>query len=338
MKKYLQIISLIMIFCMVTLYGCSSSGNMSMKSSDYSYNYAAERMEEAEYGGYYDSYDYDALAPATAAAWDGGYNNEVLYEMETLSAQLPAGRKIIRDANLSIQADSVEEAYAGILASMNFLGGYEFKRDMSGEGKSAYLRATVKIPAAKLDEFLSSAKGVGKVLNSHITSSDITDEYYDSETRLKTLEKTLEKYYEFLENATKIDDQLRISNQISDITYQIESLKGRMRKWDSLVEYSTVDLYISATPEPYVEEREIKWNSLSFEDVKYLATSGLVGITSAIVSMFQWILIIFIALSPIVIPLVIIIIVILKVTKKRRNKKLIEKNKENENVDNNIQT
>lgn len=327
MKKYLRVISFgtALIF-MLMFYSCGSSKDInteSVKNSTAQNNVAYE----ADYDMKYEEME--------EAVLEKNYLDEggSAYEMQTVSStssQLPANRKIIRDANISIEADSVEEAYNKLLTNMSALGGYEANRNMSGEEKTAYLNATIKIPADNLDEFLSAAKSVGKVLNSYITSSDITDQYFDSQTRLTTLEKTLIKYYEFLDGATKISDQLEISRQISDITYQIESLKGRLRQWDSLVEYSTVEIYINCTPEPYVETREITWNSLSLDDVKYLATRGIVGISSAIVSTVQWFLIVVISLSPIIIPFGILIFIIVKI--KRKKKKDREKEKKQQDT------
>ena len=337
MKKYLRMILAVFVLLglflfMFTLYSCGSSKNSAMDKSSMpmaeaqNYDYLSEA--EAEQG----NYDYDLsmsadISNAVSEEWDEEGALEYSAGNTTapgtaVSSQMPADRKIIRDAYLSLEADSVEEAYNALLANMSSLGGYESSRDMSGRDRSTYIDATIKIPAARLDEFLSTAKGVGRVLSSSITSSDITDQYFDSQTRLTTLEKTLAKYYEFLDGATRITDQLEISRQISEITYEIESLKGRMRKWDSLVEYSTVSIYIRCTPETYIEQREISWNSLSFDDVKYLAANGFVSISSAIVSAIQWLFIAIITLSPLIVPITIIIIVVVRINIKRRKERL----------------
>lgn len=338
MKKHLSIIFLIaflivmLILIMLVTYSCSSSDKSSATEMMDRQEMAYELAEKNN--SYYDGGAYEPEAVGAIEA--DYYDYQAPAQMQSVSSVLPADRKIIRDASLSLQADSVEETYNKILVLMSDLGGYESSRDMSGEGKSTYIRATIKIPAGNLDLFLNDAKGTGKLISSYISSSDITDEYFDSQTRLTTLEKTLEKYYEFLDNATKISDQLEISNQISDITYQIESLKGRLRKWDSLVEYSTVSIYVSATPEIIVETREIKWNSLSFDDVKYLAASGLVRFAGAIVSMLQWVLIIAVTLSPVAVPMaVVIVILVMRSRKKKRQMQLLkDKEKEKEkNID-----
>ena len=324
MKKNFRIISLFAVLTFTSIsifYGCSSNYSSDNAVPEMAYNMGGNLLYD--YAENDMEYDRDfSLRVGELAEEAGNYYDGGIYETETerISSQLPAGRKIIRDASLSIEAESVEIAYNRLLAAMATLGGYESRRDMSGEDRYAYISATIKIPATGLDEFLTSAKSVGKVLYSYITSSDITDAYFDSQTRLTTLEKTLEKYYEFLDNATRIDDQLRISREIGDITYQIENLKGRIRQWDALVEYSTVEIYINSIPEPYVKPREISWNSLSFDDVKYLATSGLVSVTSVIVGIFQWLLIAAIALSPIIIPLgVIILIIVFRIKKKKKD-------------------
>jgi len=325
MKKYknmLGLVSLALIFT-VLLNGCSSNGGIYTKSADSAnYNYAEESPYYDEYlyekaGG---DYDYEVGAvPEYANKVDSG--NSVYREYDMLSENsnnLPTDRKIIRDARIVMEVDEVEKSFDEIIVILNGFGGYEASSDMRTSIPN--VNATLKIPANKLDAFLAELKNIGEVITSNITSSDVSDQYFDAEIRLETLEKTLEKYYEYLATSADIESQLSITYQISNITYDIEQLKGSLRRWNSLIEYSTVNIELYKTYEPPEPVREINWNSLSLDDMGWYISSGFLSVCNTIFSILQWIVIIIATISPIIVPLFILILILVLYVK-RKNKK-----------------
>jgi len=294
----------------------------------------------AAYDYSYDVYESDyAAAKSLGMAYPDGEIFEFLAESGDSNSNLPANRKIIRDADITMEVEEVEQSYDNILALLGSFGGYEATRSMSNNSYGyPVANATLKIPAGKLDAFLAELKKEGEVISSYISSDDISDKYFDSTIRLETLEKELEKYYEFLENAKDVEEQLQVSRSISDITYQIEQLKGSIRRWDSLVDYSTVKINLYRKYEAPVEPREIKWDSLSVEDMGWFISSGFLSVINAIFSMFQWILIIIAVISPILIPGLIVLFVLLhrhKKKKKQRQEMQMNNNSPVENITDN---
>ncbi|MCL2159444.1 MAG: DUF4349 domain-containing protein, partial [Oscillospiraceae bacterium] len=265
---------------------------------------SANRAEyaTAEAGAFYeyDMYDAESSYLYSSAPAEGGGTMSMNMTME--GSNLPAERKIIRDADITAESDDVGGAYDAVLALLSGLGGYESGRNMYTNSYGyPIVSATLKIPAGKLDAFLAEIADKCEVKSSNISSSDITDQYFDAQIRLDTLEKTLENYYRYLENAESVEVQLEVTRYINDVTYQIEQLKGSLRRWDSLVDYSTVTLSlypINAAPE---EPREIKWDSLSLSDMGWFISSGFLSVCNAIFSVLQWLLISIAAISPILI-------------------------------------
>ena len=321
--KNLFILFTLGLMCAVLLAGCSSAKGISGNSmADMNYgidavnaNYADEsyEMEKPSLGSFDGkmSYSYDLLAA----------------DSPSTPSNLPADRKIIRDANVTMEVAKVEESFERILAQVARFGGYEASRDMySNYDRNPTVYAVFKIPAGKLDNFLSELKNEGDIINSSISSSDITDQYYDSKTRLTTLEKTLDKYYEFLDNAKDVEEQLAVTNYIDRTTYEIEQLKGSLKRWDSLVDYSTVSLNLYKIYEAPVPERMIEWSSLSIDDMGWLITSGFVRVCNAIFSIIQWILIAFAVISPVLIPIAVFIYFMIRYHNKKKKQARIIKN------------
>jgi len=345
-SKLFVLCSVILIFT-ILLASCGNSGagydSMYLKSkSDNGGNYYEAEM-------YYDNADYDyggyVYEMDSPPADESGYTFAKLAESSdggSTVSTLPADRKIIRDAYVIMEVENVEKSYDNIYALMSNLGGYEAKREMQSDSSRYYdsrgysstpiVSATLKIPAGKLDAFLAGLKGEGEVITSNISSADITDQYFDTQTRLETLNQTLENYRRFLENAVDVDEQLRVTRYINDITAEIEQLKGSIKRWDSLVEYSTVTLqlyrpYEAPIPEP--EVREINWDSLTLDDMGWYISSGFLGVCNTIFSVLQWIAISIIVISPIAVPIAVILFVWLYVSKKNKKKREQEQNNNN---------
>ena len=256
-----------------------------------------------------------------AAPGDGYYTSENYYsntgtsDSETAQESI---RKIVKNLQLDIEVKDVEKAYEDILKNVTELCGYEFERNMTLSGEYRVLDAVLKIPSEKLSKFSNEAEKAGNVVNNILRSEDITEQYFDAKIRIETLEKTLEKYYDFLKDAKNITEQLEITKKISDLTNEIETLKGRMNKWNNQVEYSTVNLYLRQDDDPVSIKKEIQWNSVSLDDMWYLIKKGFIGVTSFIISALQWILIVVLSISVLLIPIAILLFIIWR--KKRKNK------------------
>ena len=105
---------------------------------------------------------------------------------------------------------------------------------------------------------------------------------------------------------------------------EIESLKGKLKLWDSQLSESTVALNIRQENDPVQVRKEVNWNALSLDDMSYLMTSGLKSVVNFLTGAGQWLLIILVAAAPIWIPLLIIIILLVRRSRKRRKQKAIE--------------
>jgi len=70
------------------------------------------------------------------------------------------------------------------------------------------------------------------------------------------LEEEQERLLELLENAETIEDIITIEGRLSEVKYQLESMKSQLRTFDNKVTYSTVHIYIDEVKEltPVVEQ------------------------------------------------------------------------------------
>ncbi|HQB32383.1 MAG TPA: DUF4349 domain-containing protein [Erysipelotrichaceae bacterium] len=231
---------------------------------------------------------------------EGGYNSNV--SDKTTKPPVNNDLKLIKNGTATIKTKNVDNSYQNILNLVKEFDGYQ--TDISRNEGSNYttIRVEFKIPAENLDAYLDKLDKSEDVKYLNITTKDITSEYYDSDIRLKQLEKELAKYQEFFDKAANVEEMLRIQYEINRTTTDIEILKGQFKLWDSLIAYSTVTLEISEYDDVIQTSEEIKFTALSFEDFLYYMKSGIVRSFSGLVYVIQYAIIIAVASLPVLLP------------------------------------
>ena len=156
--------------------------------------------------------------------------------------------KIIVTGSLDMETKDLEELLEVVTEKIRESEGYVQKSNTSKsyDGRRYYY-ATIRIPSEKYDSFISSLKGSGNVTNYSYRTEDVTSDYYDIETRLTTLEAEHDKVLKFYDKAETIDELMSIEQRLTDIQYEMDSLKLRIENYDLLTSYSTLELNITET-------------------------------------------------------------------------------------------
>ena len=294
MKKNFSIICLFMLFLILTLTACGAN-----KSPD---TLNKETFTETERNDFEGVYSYDA----------NGTSNQVS-PSEIVSSTYE--RKVIQTVSFEIMAKDPEISYSEIVKYCLNSNGYEFSYVASGYQDSYHVKAVIKLPPNEVSRFTAFLKENYLVTSSQLESVDITDSYYDTETRLTTKRQVLLQYYDLLKKAKGMEEILSVQNIIDGITEEIEALEGRLKVMKSQTDMSTIELVIHQIYEPVVTKKEIKWNTLSFEDMGYLIKKGFFSISNTIVSLLQWLIVIIIGYSPLWIIGGLVLFTLLKLTK-----------------------
>ncbi|MDR1736171.1 MAG: DUF4349 domain-containing protein, partial [Oscillospiraceae bacterium] len=221
-----------------------------------------------------------------------GTADQVSFEATSGSGASQAERKIIREASLDIECDDARSVYGQLSDYAGTLGGHEFSYDIQNFDTYAVINAVLKVPPERLGDVVARAEELGKVINSRMGSEDITNEYYDTETRLESKRQSLQRYYALLEKADSLDGVAEIMRIIDGITEDIEAAEGSLKLMNELAGMATVTLYIRQENDPVKIEKEINWSALSLSDIGTIVGNGLTALTSGIVTFFEWVLIV----------------------------------------------
>lgn|GEM_PF-1214100 len=214
----------------------------------------SQRKEMAAPSGATDAYYYDGAAMEDAAAAEheeaAAGNNSTAGSDAGPNAYQSAEVKLIRRASLRLETTEFDAAVAGLEDLVNTLGGYlEDSSVNQGNYGSSYRSAsyTVRIPSKKYSDFLNRISDDKRchLVNKSESTEDVGQQYFDTETRLKTLRTKLDRLQTLLQKAEKMEDIISLEDAISDTEYQIDRYSSTLKRYDSLIGYSTFSISIS---------------------------------------------------------------------------------------------
>lgn len=232
MKKIVSFLLALMLA--LSLAACSaksaSSDSASMASDSYDFNGA--ELPDAKYDD--------------TASDDGAWNGQ---EVSSAGADLAErGVKMVYTASIEMQTLEFDQAAQDIASLVESMGGYFEQKNFSNYS-SSYRHAsyTVRVPAEQFTDFCTQVGTLCHVTWQSDTAENISERYYDTQSRLETAQIKLERLQELLSKADNMADIITIESAISDTEYEIESLSGTLRHYDALVDYATVSLTLSET-------------------------------------------------------------------------------------------
>ena len=149
--------------------------------------------------------------------------------------------KMIYTARMEVETTGFDAADADLRTLVEVLGGYFEQAAVHNYG-SGYRSGdyTVRIPADQFQAFLDRVGTICHVTYKEEGSENVSEAYYDAESRLVTQQTKLERLQNLLAQAENMEDIITIESAISDTELEIEQLTGTLRHYDSLVDFSTV--------------------------------------------------------------------------------------------------
>ena len=234
MKKY-QFVSLALILCMMlSSCGAATTVNRGQAPNDDAYYYASttesySKLEnEKLYDIQYDMVDGGALEYSTAGTGSSAISEE----------------KLVYTSRVTLETENFDEASKSLHEKIAALGGIivsEYAHNLNTISYSGYrnLDITVRIPQENYDTFLSGISESYNVASINNSVENMTEYYYDSESRLKSYRIQEERLFSMLEKASSVKEMLDIEARLCDVQYQIESLTNTLRTIDNDVKYAT---------------------------------------------------------------------------------------------------
>lgn len=198
--------------------------------------------------------------------------------------------KIIKTADLSFQTSDLSTSYENLHTDIKKYKAI-IQNDESGKNdESVYRNLTIRIPSQHFDSFIADiSKGVQHFDRKEISQQDVTEEYVDTESRMKSKKKLEERYLQLLSKASKVSEMLEIEKKLAEIREEIEAKEGQLKYMQNRVSMSTVNIqmytYNASESGATVSYGGKIWNSLKE------GFNGLSNFMLSIISIWPFILI-----------------------------------------------
>ncbi|HLK60729.1 MAG TPA: DUF4349 domain-containing protein [Chthonomonadaceae bacterium] len=160
-------------------------------------------------------------------------------------------RYLIKNATLTIETSDVRKAGSQLTATAQALKGYTSDSHETVDALgSRSLTVTVRVPYQQFDAFLQQNEALGKVLDKQVTAQDVTEEFVDSQSKLRNLKKTEERLLDHLSKTGKLSDTLLVETELTRVREGIEELEGKVRFMAHRIAFSTINVTFKEAARP----------------------------------------------------------------------------------------
>ena len=299
--------------CLLLLVTCLTGCGGDSGSSDYS------KSIDSFTNGAADSYDYNyEMSEQDAVATSQSVNNG-----SSRIAESRQNVKRIYTASLNLETTQFSQAVSAIENLTVSAGGYlEYNNSYTrtkyygyGDSDDYVADMSIRVPVENFEGLLQniSDNNLISVVGKNVSAQDVSESYYDLETRLKLAREKVEKLEDLLEKAETIDEILSVENSMNDALYQVESLQGQLNSYDSRIEYSRIDISLSEVTALTMTARATGYGNKLLEGFKNGFTNG--------VEFFADLLLGIVSSWLILLVIVIVVIIVVRIGKKGHKKR-----------------
>lgn len=189
----------------------------------------------------------DAVGPQGEAVANTG-DDAAAPDTDTDTTQ----RKLVKNGDMSLETKEFDTAIPALIKMIEDAGGYVERQSVDGRSiqnmRDYYERSasiTARIPANKLSEITTQMGTLCNVLSQNESVDDITDRYYDAAAHLEMLRVQETRLLELLAKAETLENIIQLEQALTNCQYEIETLTGQLRRMDSQVSYSTLQLTVN---------------------------------------------------------------------------------------------
>ena len=227
--------------------GAFNPGGLSLNAA--LMNNADQYTETAQHDGLYQSTAGETLAGNARSAFllesDGALDNGKSVDQSSGDSQT-GDVVVLRSAQRQVISTAFDSDLMWLDDLLREYNAYFEERTVTGQAEESdrMLTASIRVPSASLDDFLTALDDMGTVTLREEHAEDITADYTDVSTRLSVLRSQLEQLNAMNETAESVSDLIAIHERATELTTEIESYESTLRGWASRQNYSTVSLTV----------------------------------------------------------------------------------------------
>ena len=178
-------------------------------------------------------------------------------------------QQVIKTATISIRVDDVTTTGAKVVSLVTVNEGFVQQQDLSNSDETTYETITARVPADRLDAFISEVSALGSVQSLTSQAADVTQQVVDLDARIGALQTSAKRLEELLAATSSVADLVAAETELANRQAELDSLISQRDYLRDQVSYSTVTVLLSpvvesigATPPGFVSGLQNGWTAL----------------------------------------------------------------------------
>lgn len=171
------------------------------------------------------------------------------------------GRSVIKTVNYRFRVDNVKQSTSAIEAAIRKYPSYIASSSLNLEDPILENKITIRVQQEYFQDLLREIDQQAVFVHfRNVTTDDVSKDFVDLESRLKTKREVEARYMDILrKNAGTIEELLQAEQQIGSLHEEIEATISRINYLKDQVGYSTINLefYQTVTTEVIAQEEEV---------------------------------------------------------------------------------
>ena len=197
--------------------------------------------------------------------------------------------KMVKTAECRFQVNDLKKSKENFISSIKKYNGYIESSNLEFQNPMLEERITIRVLNDYFEDLLNEITSQATYVNyQKVSSDDVSKEFVDLESRLKTKREVQARYEEILRKKTgTLEELLKTEKQIGELQEEIEATVSQINFLSEKVRYSTIKLEAYQIAERQVAE--VKTNSGLLKKFSTAFLSGLNGITDVLIGLtYLW--------------------------------------------------
>jgi hypothetical protein len=158
--------------------------------------------------------------------------------------------KIIKTGQATIEVRDVVASVEALKALAVQKGGYLSSSNLQKNyNNQLFATVVLRVPQSQFDPVMEGVKAVGTVKSVSTSGEDVTEEYVDLTARKVAYQNQLEAYNRIMAKGDKVEDILKVQQQVERVQVELDRIEGRMRYLNNKIDLSTITVNLQE-PEP----------------------------------------------------------------------------------------
>lgn len=153
-------------------------------------------------------------------------------------------KRVIKIANVRFRVANIQETTAALERAIILHGAYLESSNLGQAYPLLESKMTIRVPNDRFDDLLKELDKQGEYIHFRtITTDDVSKDFVDLESRLKTKREVEKRYMEILRGkAGTVEEVLEAESKIGELHEEIEATIARLNYLKDQVSYSTINL------------------------------------------------------------------------------------------------